>query len=222
MLVSIQNRLSNISRFDVQQNPLIDQMFRARKDIFEKELGWVTSQDRDYEIDEFDSSYPIYLMSINPVNGEHLASLRLLPTTGKNMLNSAFKSMFNDDVDISSPTIMECTRFCAKCNDDKTNGSTHQISRGISELVLGLHRLSVDYGFTQISGVFSSTMKRFYRRTGWEPEVLASVNDEKCGKVYAGLWDVNEADEAAIRAKLGFFEETTIYFDDFKAAKIAV
>ena len=221
MLISVQNRLSNISRIDVQHNPLIDQMFRARKEIFERQLGWVASSDTDYEIDEFDCNYPIYLMSVDQDTGEHLASLRLLPTTGKNMLNSAFKSMFNGDVDISSPTIMECTRFCAHCNEDKTDGVSRQVSRGISELIVGLHKLSVDYGFTQISGVFSSTMKRFYRRTGWEPEVLASVNDEKCGKVYAGLWDVNESDESLIRNKLNFFGEANMYFEDFKAVKIA-
>ncbi|MEI6398084.1 MAG: acyl-homoserine-lactone synthase [Pseudomonadota bacterium] len=221
MLISYQNRLAQFSRYDVQNTPLIDQMFRARKEIFEKDLGWVQTADKDYEIDEFDGGYPIYLMSVDQKTGQLLASLRLLPTTGKNMLNSAFSSMFNDDVDISSPTIMECTRFAAKCNGDKTGGASNLVSRGISELVLGLHRLSVDYGFTQISGVFSSNMKRFYRRTGWEPEILSSVNDEKCGKVYAGLWDVNAADESAIRSKLNFHDDIEIYFEDFQAAKVA-
>ena len=137
------------------------------------------------------------------------------------MLNSAFRYMFNDDVDLVSPTIMECTRFCANCQDGKSKAMSGQVSKGIAELVLGLHKLSLEFGFTQITGVFSSTMKRFYRKTGWEPEVLASSDDEKCGKVYAGIWDVIANDEQKIRNKLNYFGEVEMYFEDFEAQKIA-
>ncbi len=56
---------------------------------FHDRLGWQVKSLRSWEIDEFDALNPLYLISIGPNDGIN-GSLRLLPTTGPNMLADVF------------------------------------------------------------------------------------------------------------------------------------
>jgi N-acyl-L-homoserine lactone synthetase len=65
-----------------------------------------------YERDRFDDENPLYLVSVDPDTEEYWGSLRLLPTTGPNMLRDVFPQLLDGDY-IESATIWECSRICA-------------------------------------------------------------------------------------------------------------
>ena len=64
----------------------MDAMFRNRAETFSDRLGWEVVVKDGYERDAFDDANPLYLVSVDPDTEEYWGSLRLLPTTGPNML----------------------------------------------------------------------------------------------------------------------------------------
>jgi acyl homoserine lactone synthase len=90
----------------------IAEMFRARAAVFDERLGWNVVISDGKEIDRFDSENPLYLICLDDKTGQVNGSARLLPTTGPNMFRECFSNLFDEPIDISSPTIWECTRFC--------------------------------------------------------------------------------------------------------------
>ena len=68
----------------------MDAMFRNRALTFSERLGWDVTVRDGYERDAFDDANPLYLVSVDPRTHEYWGSLRLLPTTGPNMLRDVF------------------------------------------------------------------------------------------------------------------------------------
>ncbi len=71
---------------------LIDQMHRLRKAVFHDRLKWDVPVSGDWEIDDFDDEDPLDVLSLD-TSGAVQGSLRLLPTTGPNMLRDVFSSI---------------------------------------------------------------------------------------------------------------------------------
>ena len=90
----------------------MDAMFRNRAETFSERLGWEVMVKDGYERDRFDDANPLYLVSVDPDTEEYWGSLRLLPTTGPNMLRDVFPQLLDGDY-IESATIWECSRICA-------------------------------------------------------------------------------------------------------------
>ena len=87
-----------------------DQMLRDRGSQFIDQLGWeLTTDEKGRELDEYDGFNPLYLILTDGA-GDHVASTRLMPTTGPNMAADHFAHL-TDGVAISSATIWETTRF---------------------------------------------------------------------------------------------------------------
>jgi acyl homoserine lactone synthase len=174
-----------------EQSQLLDEMFVARKQVFGDRMGWTVTALDGRERDTFDECNPLYLLSIDPVTRLSRGSLRLLPASGPTMLNSVFSSFFDQPVDVSSPLIWECTRFCTH-----PNATDHLTSHGVSaitaELLIGICEAALNAGILQIVGVFDERMVRIYRRGGWSPEVIARSVGAGHGAVSVGLWDVSE------------------------------
>src|SRR5580693_2483937 len=91
----------------------MDAMFRNRAETFSERLGWEVVVDNGYERDRFDDANPLYLVSVDEDTEEYWGSLRLLPTTGPNMLRDVFPQLLEGEV-IESATIWEISRICAK------------------------------------------------------------------------------------------------------------
>lgn len=92
-------------------SPMLDAMFRDRKRVFVDLLGWqVPVIDHVFEVDQFDTETAIYLVSATP-EGEHLGSMRLLPTAHPHLLGSVFPELCEGPVP-SGPDIFEITRGC--------------------------------------------------------------------------------------------------------------
>lgn len=86
-------------------------MFADRKRLFVDLLGWdVPVVEGRYEIDQFDGQAATYLIATDH-RGNHVGSLRLLPTTGPHILADLFASLCDDGVP-RGPGVLEITRLC--------------------------------------------------------------------------------------------------------------
>jgi acyl homoserine lactone synthase len=89
----------------------MDAMFRNRAEIFSERLGWDVIVKDGYERDRFDDLDPLYLVSVDPMTERYWGSLRLLPTTGPNMLRDVFPRLLEEGEVIESATIWESLRI---------------------------------------------------------------------------------------------------------------
>lgn len=93
------------------ENHLFRSMFEERKRVFIDLLRWdVPVLAGRYEIDQFDNDRAVYIV-IADAEGEHLASARLLPTTGDHILGNIFPELC-EDTPPRGLDILEITRFC--------------------------------------------------------------------------------------------------------------
>ena len=131
----------------------MDAMFRNRAEAFSDRLGWEVTVKDGYERDRFDDANPLYLVSVDPDTEEYWGSLRLLPTTGPNMLRDVFPQLLDGDT-TESATIWECSRICAAAARDQPERNGGGVNYVLSELILGIGEVAVTAGLTQIAAVF--------------------------------------------------------------------
>ena len=167
---------------------LFDQMFQSRATIFHDRLRWNVEVQDGRETDIYDENEdPIYLVAVDDDN-RLLGSLRLLATTGPTMLRSEFANFFDDSVDVSAPTIWECTRFCVPL--PSAGNSNYAVNMTSAELLIGLCELCLSSGIEFIVGVYDVSMARVYKRIGWSPELLARSRPE-IGNICVGIWEAS-------------------------------
>ena len=97
---------------EIDTSPLLQHtMFLDRADQFKTRLGWdVSLEENGYERDQYDPLNPLYVIYQKP-DGTHGGSMRLLPSTGRTMVNEHFSDILEGG-EVRSPFIWECTRFC--------------------------------------------------------------------------------------------------------------
>ena len=167
---------------DLDRFPYLAQsMFEDRAKQFHDRLNWeVTVQDDGTERDEYDAMNPLYVIWEQP-DGRHGGSMRFLPTSGDTMINDHFLSL-TDGVEIRSPFIWECTRFCL---------APATLPRVSAALMLGGMELGRAFHLSHAVGVFDARMVRIYRRLGWGPVILGTQGQGK-DAISVGLWAFEE------------------------------
>jgi acyl-homoserine lactone synthase len=99
---------NNFRRFE----PVLDSMFRDRKRLFVDLMKWqLPMATATHDVDQFDTDDAVYLVAINPEDGTHMGSMRLLPTTGPHILGDLFPRLCENGVP-RGDDILEVTRFC--------------------------------------------------------------------------------------------------------------
>jgi len=87
------------------------EMHHDRKRVFVDQLGWQLPTAGSWlEVDEFDNEYTVYLIACSAHDDRHLASVRLLPTTGPHMLNTIFADL-SDGGPVVGHDVWESSRF---------------------------------------------------------------------------------------------------------------
>jgi N-acyl-L-homoserine lactone synthetase len=87
------------------------EMHHDRKRVFVDQLGWkLPSAGSWLEVDEFDNEYTVYLIACSAHDDRHLASVRLLPTTGPHMLNTIFADL-SEGGPVVGEDVWESSRF---------------------------------------------------------------------------------------------------------------
>lgn len=179
---------------DLWMHPnLARSMFRHRAEQFSKRLGWNVDVDQNgFERDQYDRLNPIYVL-VEDQQGNHAASMRLLPTTGRTMINEHFSKALRNGPIRDSRT-WECTRFCV---------STNARPRAALKLFYGAGRLMQEFDVTSLVAVFDRNMLRRYRMSGVSPKVLGEY-ELGDSTVVSGKWhfDLQSLNTLLTRAKL--------------------
>ena len=68
---------------------MIDEMHKLRRNVFHDRLKWQVTVINRWEIDGYDALNPLYVVALDE-DERVIGGLRLLPTTGFNMLNDTF------------------------------------------------------------------------------------------------------------------------------------
>lgn len=180
----------------------ITAMHRIRAQVFSERLQWDVTVTDGLEIDSFDDADPLYVISIDDVTGLVRGSLRLLPTTGPNMLRDVFHVLLPNDLVVESPTIWESSRF-SMGSDWAAPAGGRRLSYVTGELLAGLVEVGLRVGLTEVVSVFDARMLRILRMAGYPAEVIGTPTRIGECLTYAGLFEVSEGALANIQAASG-------------------
>ena len=115
--------------------------------------------------------------------------MRLLPTTGRTMLEEHFGDLA-DVSGIRSPLVWEITRLCL------APGAEPGV---MAALVLAVDEVMRRFDLTHMLAVFEASRLRVFRRLGTAPEVLGQSGEGR-GMIAVGLWERDTyGEEARIR-----------------------
>jgi acyl homoserine lactone synthase len=180
---------------------------RAR--VFKDRLNWDVAVENGRERDSYDDLNPAYVVSIDEPTGRVRGSVRILPTTGRHMMRDIFNSLFDEPLEIQSPVIWECTRFCIHPDFDR-----HVTPTGLNvatcEILQGICDTALRAGVKQILGVSEIGMLRIYRRSGWSPEIVGRAVPPFTAPIFAGLWDVSTEVSRTIAARAGLADRAHV------------
>lgn len=180
---------------------LIDKMHRLRKEIFHDQLGWKVNVSGDWEIDHYDALHPLYVLSLDEENNLR-GALRLLPTTGLNMLNDTFPELLPDGKRIESPLIWESSRFTIPTTGDRRRDFA-RMSEATAELGLAMNEIGKQVGLTHIVTVYDAIMHRMLKMANCageplgEPKIIGGV------LTYAVIYEIGDELEQRLRLVSG-------------------
>ncbi|KOF22766.1 autoinducer synthase [Ensifer adhaerens] len=182
-----------------QHPQAIDEMFKLRKRVFHDFLKWDVQTDGEWEIDNYDKSNPLYVLSYSPETGKLRGSLRLLPTLGPNMLDDTFPILLGDNPQVRSASIWESSRFCIDPEISQDRAS-NQVTVAAAELMCGVGELGLASGISHIVTVTDVFLERMFRRMGCPGERIGEPH--RIGSVYAVAvaWEVTPSLLSAMKA----------------------
>jgi len=136
-------------------------MFEARKRVFIDLLKWDLPALADrFELDHFDDVDATYLI-VTDMEGEHLASARLLLTTRPSLLDSLFSGLVAGEVP-QGPDVLEITRFCLSPG---IGARQRRIAR--DALLVGLAEFAIDNNISTYTGVAELPWFSQIQTFGW-------------------------------------------------------
>jgi len=148
------------------------QMHRLRKAVFKDRLGWDVTVSGELEFDQYDALGPSYLLSIDRY-GTLNGCVRLLPTTGPNMLRDIFPYFVTKTAVPRGERVWEASRFAV-------SGNAATVETGLSQttydLLIGVLKLGLSNGISTIACVVDVRMERILRRAGWQLDRLGPAH----------------------------------------------
>jgi N-acyl-L-homoserine lactone synthetase len=168
----------------------IEQMFSLRKKVFYDRLGWDVRVKDGWECDQFDDLNPLYVLKLDD-DGYVVASLRLLPTTGPNMLCDIFPELAPRDRVVRGPTIWESSRFCLDHGKQNARSPNH-VAMATAEIMSAVCEVGLASGLTHVVAVTDIFLERIFRQMGCPGERLGQ--SQRIGKSIAVVlcWEVSE------------------------------
>ena len=171
-------------------------MHGLRRRVFQDRLEWEVSVSDGLEVDQYDALSPIYLLGID--RQDVVGCVRLLPTTGRNMLADTFPVLLDGRAAPTNPRIWESSRFCV---DTQNVAATAE--NGLREATFLLFAAMIEWGqqndLQAIATVTDLRMERILRRAGWSLDRLGEPRQIGATKAVAGLLPVTDDALAAIR-----------------------
>jgi acyl homoserine lactone synthase len=177
----------------------LHQMHRIRKAVFKDRLGWDVTVSGELEVDEYDALGPSYLLSIDRY-GTLNGCVRLLPTTGPNMLRDIFPSFVTKAAVPRGERVWEASRFAVSGN---TTAAEAGLSQTTYDLLIGVLKFGLSNGITTIVCVVDLGMERILRRAGWQLERLGPAHRIGSTIAMAGQLDVSAQILRRLEARVG-------------------
>jgi N-acyl-L-homoserine lactone synthetase len=154
-------------------------MFEDRKYLFVDLLGWdVPVIDDRFEIDCFDNVHCVYLIAVDDA-GDHMGSMRLLPTLRPHILDSLFADLCPSGVP-TGPQTYEITRLCLPSR----LGAAQRLEVR-NALISAMVDHALDAGIARLTGVVDAAFRREVLSMGWLAEPLGPIVAMNCAKVGA-------------------------------------
>ncbi|WP_448585139.1 acyl-homoserine-lactone synthase [Thermaurantiacus sp.] len=178
-------------------------MHADRKAVFVDRLKWdVPVVDGRYEVDEFDTEHAIYLVATTPSTGEHLGSVRLLPTDRRHLLGDLFPMLVEGEVP-RGPDVYEITRLCT--SPRLADWEAHNAVR--ERLATALIEYALTVGISRYTMMTHTAYLSQLLATGWDVEPLGLPRE--VGGQMLGALQVNVRPEtlAIFRSKFGLAEQ---------------
>jgi acyl homoserine lactone synthase len=177
----------------------LHQMHRIRKVVFKDRLGWDVNVSGGLEIDEYDALGPNYLLSIDR-SGTLNGCVRLLPTTGPNMLRDIFPSFVTKAALPCGERVWEASRFAVSRN---STAAEPGISQTTYDLLIGVLKFGLSNGISMIACVVDVRMERILRRAGWQLERLGPAHRIGNTIAMAGQLEVSAQTLRQLEARAG-------------------
>lgn len=177
----------------------MDEMHVIRARAFKDRLNWDVEVVGGRERDRFDDCDPLYLLSVNG-EGRVQGTLRLLPTTGPNMLRDVFPCLLGEEAPVEHPLIWESSRFVI----DLDYCGAHNCGKlVVAELLCGAVEVGLAAGLEFFVSVFDARVKRILETAQYRPEIIGTPRKIGAVQSYAGLFDVDEARWRAVAERAG-------------------
>ena len=172
-------------------------MHRLRGRVFKDRLGWDVSVSDGLEIDQYDTFKPSYLLALE--QDVVVGCVRLLPTTGRNMLADTFPVLLDGNPAPKTTAIWESSRFCVD-----TESAAATAENGLRKATFLLFAAMIEWGqqhnLQAIATVTDLRMERILRRAGWHLDRLGTPRQIGTTNAVAGMLPISEEALGAIRA----------------------
>jgi acyl homoserine lactone synthase len=171
---------------------LLTEMYRLRRRVFKDRLDWAVSVSGDLELDVYDALNPTYLLVMSG-EGNLVGGVRLLPTTGPNMLADTFPALLGGQAAPHSEKILESSRFCVDtrlASELAENGLNRATFILFAAMIEGARAVNAE----SIVTVTDTRMERILRRAGWPLERIAPP--QRLGQTMALAGYLHASDQA--------------------------
>lgn len=169
-------------------------MHQARARIFVDTLKWdLTVDDNGREIDEYDREDTVYLMVLDAQTGDHLGSVRLLPSQGPHLLGDHFPSLCEEGVP-RGPDIWEITRLVTR--PGLSRDAAEHVRRHVS---IAMFEFALANGIRQYTMMTHMQFLASVLAVGWTAEPLGFPQPMDGVMVGALRIDVDAATLARLR-----------------------
>jgi N-acyl-L-homoserine lactone synthetase len=165
------------------------EMHRLRYRVFKERLGWDVKVTDGTEADHFDSERPAYLLQ-RGFDGAIHGCVRLLPTTGPNMLRDIFSELLAGRPAPARSDVWESSRFALDVQRTATE-TTGGLATATYELFAGMIEFGLSYSLIDIVTVTDVRIERILHRAGWplrrigEPRIIGE------SKAIAGYLEIS-------------------------------
>jgi len=176
---------------------LLAEMHRLRYRVFKQRLDWAVETGEGMERDRFDAAGPCYLLQ-RACDDRIQGCVRLLPSTGPNMLREVFPRLLDGKTVPEDRGIWESSRFALDLTGDG-HGMIGGLAQPTIELFAGMIEFGLSRSLIDIVTVTDLRVERILRRACWPLRRIAEPQSIGSTVAVAGYLEVSVEALASVR-----------------------